>query len=155
MAELTQQALLIPGNTSEVFDSEVVPLGTRAFDTDGNEYIFLAGVASTAVGSWVSFDEDHATTLLVANAKGRVAIAMAATVASTYGWYQIYGKNTAAKALAGFADNGLIYATATAGSIDDAVVTGDLVVGAIGRSAVSDGVITAEINYPFITDTLG
>lgn len=142
-------------NTSAVHSTAAHPIGTRAVDGDGNEYIYLKGVASTVAGSWVSFDEAHETTLLTANAKGRVAVAMAATVASTFGWYQVYGKNTIAKALTGFADNGLIYATGTAGSVDDAVVAGDLVVGAIGRSALSSGVITVELNYPFVTDTLG
>jgi hypothetical protein len=140
---------------STVYDSKVQPLGTTYEDADGNVFIFLNGVADTAVGSWVSYDEAHVTALLVANAKGRVAVAKAATVANKYGWYQIYGKNTEAKVLAGFADNGLIYSTATAGSIDDAVVAGDLVVGAIGRSAISSGAATVELNYPFATDTLG
>jgi len=119
------------------------------------EYIYLQGVASTAIGTWVSFDEDHVTTRLVANAKGRVGVAMSATVASTFGWYQIFGKNTAASALAAFADNGLIYSTATAGSVDDAVVVGDLIIGAIGRSVLANDLITVELNYPFATDALG
>ncbi len=143
------------GDTASVDTARANPLGTRAFDGDGNEYIYLTGVASTVAGSWVSFDEAHLTTLLVANAVGRVAVAMAATVAATYGWYQIYGKNTIALVLAGFADNGKIFSTATAGSVDDAVVAGDLVVGAIGRSAIAGGVATVELNYPFATDNLG
>jgi len=113
-----------------------------------NEYIYLQGVASTAAGSWVTFDEAHLTTLAVADAQGRVAIAMAAIVADRYGWYQIYGKNTIAKVYTGFADNGFIYLTATAGTVDDAVVATDKVVGAFGRSAISDGVATVELNYP-------
>lgn len=134
-------------------------LGTRIKDNAGNEFIYLKGVASTVQGSWVSFDEAHVTTLLAANAKGRVAVAQAAVDATTkYGWYQIYGK-ASGKVLASFADNGLIYATATAGSVDDAVVAGDLVVGAIGRSAIDGGAATGqayvELNYPFATDALG
>lgn len=146
---------LAQGDTSVIDSTERNPLGTRGIDEDGNEFIYLLGVASTEAGSWVSFDEAHVTTLLAANAKGRVAIAGAAIVADKYGWYQVYGKNTVAKVLAGFVDNGLIYATATAGSVDDAVVIGDLVVGAIGRSAVAGGVATVELNYPFSTDALG
>lgn len=133
-------------------------LGTRIKDSAGNEYIYLKGVASTVAGSWVSFDEAHISTLLAADAVGRVGVANAAVNATTkYGWYQIYGKATG-KALAAFADNGKIFATATAGSVDDAVVTGDLVVGAIGRSALdtpSTGMIYAELNFPFVTDVLG
>lgn len=155
MAALTSYPGAVVGDTSAVHSSALNPLGTRAFDKDGNEYIYLLGVASVAAGSWVSFDEAHVTTLLAANAKGRVAVAMAAVVADKYGWFQVYGKHIAALALAGFADNGLIYSTSTAGSVDDAVVTGDLVVGAIGRSALGSGVITVELNYPFATDALG
>lgn len=145
----------VHGDTDSVDTTAKNRLGTRAFDSAGNEYIYLTGVASTVAGSWVSFDEAHLTTLLVANAKGRVGIAMAATVASRYGWYQIYGINSIALVLASFADNGLIFSTATAGSVDDAAVAGDLVVGAMGRSAVSGGVATMELNYPFATDNLG
>jgi hypothetical protein len=146
---------LLDGDTADLGTVQLHPLGTKAGDSNGNEYIYLKGIVSTEAGSWVSFDENHETTLLVANAKGRVAVAMAAIVADNYGWYQIYGENIIAKALAGFVDNGVPYATATAGSVDDAVVAGDLVVGAMGRSAVSGGVITVELNYPFATDTLG
>lgn len=141
---------------TEVHSSKKFRLGTRKRDVAGNEFIYLQGASSTAAGSWVSFDEAFVSTLLAANAVGRVGVAMAAVDATTkYGWYQIYGKNTIAKVLAGFADNGKVYCTATAGSIDDAVVAGDLVVGAIGRSAISNGAATMELSYPFVTDTLG
>lgn len=133
-------------------------LGTRIKNADNVEFIYLKGVTATAAGSWVSFDEAHISTLLVANAVGRVGVAQAAVDAATkFGWYAIYGK-TSAKVLAAFADNGKLFSTATGGSCDDAVVTGDLVVGAIGRSAV-DGSVTGqayvELNYPFATDVLG
>lgn len=134
-------------------------LGTRVKDKAGNEFIYLQGVASTAAGSWVSFDEAHVSTLLAANAVGRVAVAQAAVDATTkYGWYQIYGK-ASGKVLTLFADNGKIYSTSTAGSVDDAVVSGDLVVGAIGRSAIDGGAATGqayvELSYPFATDVVG
>ncbi|MDA1043837.1 MAG: hypothetical protein O3C57_01295 [Verrucomicrobia bacterium] len=135
------------------------PLGTvvRAKDpTYGEgEFIYLSGVASTAVGSWVTAHEDgFTTTLLAANDIGRVAVAMSANVASEYGWYQISGK-AVGKALASYADDGLVYATATAGSIDDAVVAGDRVKKAIGASAVdtpSTGLAEFEIDRPFMDD---
>lgn len=124
--------------------------------TYGNgEFIYLKGVASCALGSWVTYNaDDYSTTLLAANAIGPVAVAMAATVAGEYGWYQIKGK-AIGKALAAYADNGLVYATATAGSVDDAVVAGDRVKNAIGASAVdtpSTGLAEFEIEYPFMDD---
>ena len=121
------------------------------------EFIYLQGVASTAVGSWVTFNQDDGTTaLLAANAIGPVAVAMSANVADQYGWYQIYGK-AVGKALTGFADNGNVYATATAGSVDDAIVAGDRVKNAKGASAVdtpSAGLAEFEIQYPVMDDGL-
>jgi hypothetical protein len=136
-------------------------LGTIVHAVDptygGGEFIYLLGVASTAVGSWVTYnDDDGSTALLAANAIGPVAVAMSANVASQYGWYQLRGK-AVGKALAAFADNGNVYATATAGSIDDAVVAGDRVKNAKGASAVdtpSTGLAEFEINRPFMDDAL-
>ena len=129
-------------------------LGTRVRDVAGNEFIYLQGVASCAVGSWVSFDEAHVTTLTVADAQGRIAVARAAVDATTeYGWFQIYG-TCSALCLASFADNGKVYLTSTAGSVDDADVAGDAVVGAVGRSArnATTGLATFELNYPMAHD---
>lgn len=119
------------------------------------EFIYLKGVASTAIGSWVTFNNDDFTTaLLAANAIGPVAVAMSANVANQYGWYQISGK-AVGKAAASYADNGLVYATATAGTVDDAVVAGDRVKNALGASAVdtpSTGFAEFEINRPWMDD---
>lgn len=135
------------------------PLGTRVKANDptynSGEFIYLKGVASTAIGSWVKFNADDGTTsLLAANDIGPVAVAMSANVADQYGWYQIYGK-AVGKALTGYVDNALVYATSTAGSIDDAVVAGDRVKNALGASAVgtpSTGLAEFEIQYPFMDD---
>lgn len=135
------------------------PLGTIVGAKDptygAGEFIYLAGLAATVVGSWVTYDQDGNTTaLLAANAIGPVGVAMSANVASQYGWYQIGGK-AVGKALAAFADNGLVFATATAGSIDDAVVAGDRVKNAKGASAVdtpSTGLAEFEIQRPFMDD---
>ena len=135
------------------------PLGTIVHAHDPvygeGEFIYLLGLASTAVGSWVTYNnDDGSTTLLAANAIGPVAVAMSANVASQYGWYQIQGK-AIGKALTGYVDNALVYATATAGSIDDAVVAGDRVKNAKGASAVdtpSTGLAEFEIERPFMDD---
>lgn len=135
------------------------PLGTIVRATDptygAGEFIYLKGVASTAIGSWVTYNmDDGSTALLAANAIGPVGVAMSANVASQYGWYQISGK-AVGKALASYADNGLVYATATAGSVDDAAVAGDRVKNALGASAIdtpSSGFAEFEINRPFMDD---
>jgi hypothetical protein len=137
------------------------PLGSIVAAVDptygAGEFIYLKGVASTAVGSWVTYNmDDGSTALLAANAIGPVAIAMSANVASQYGWYQIQGK-AVGKVLAGFVDNANIYATATAGSVDDAIVAGDRVKNAVGASAIdtpSTGLAEIEIARPFMDDGL-
>jgi hypothetical protein len=135
------------------------PLGMRVMAYDptygDGEFIYLKGVASTAVGSWVTFNQDdNTTTLLAANDIGPTAVAMSANVANQYGWYQIFGK-AVGKALTGYVDNALVFATATAGSIDDAVVAGDRVKNAKGASALgtpSAGLAEFEIQYPYMDD---
>lgn len=151
MGNLTGRAQIFHGPTTQVDDSAQVELGTRAFDEDGNEWIYLKGVATVSQGSWVSFDEAYATTLLAANAVGRVAIADAAVVANKYGWFQIYGKNIYAKTDTVAADKAL-YIDGTAGRADDAGVAGDAIFGAWSRTADTANVATVELNYPFVMD---
>lgn len=134
------------------------PLGkiVRASDpTYGEgEFKYLKGVASCALGSWVTYkDEDGTTALLAANAIGPCAIAMAATTASYYGWFQISG-TAVGKCLTLMASNARVWITATAGSVDDASVAGDGV--NLAKSAaltvVSSGVTTFEIQRPYVND---
>lgn len=118
------------------------------------EFVYLLGLAATAVGEWVTYNQDdNSTTLLANNAIGPVAVSMSANVASQYGWYQIKGK-AIGKALVGFADNANVYSTATAGSVDDAVVAGNRVKLAKGASAVAAGVADFEIDRPFMDDAV-
>lgn len=139
--------------------SAAVPVGTIVRATDptygGGEFIYLKGVASTVLGSWVTYSlDDGATVLLVASTSpdDPVAVAMGATIGSTWGWYQINGR-AVGKAKASYADNAEVYATSTGGSIDDTVVAGDRVVHATGASAVgtpSSGLAEFEIRRPYV-----
>lgn len=161
MAYTIRNPLIGAQPITEVSSTQKHPLGAIVTADDptygGAEFVYLQGAANVALGSWVTFNrDDGSVTLLAANAIGPVAIAMAATVASTYGWYQISGK-AVGKVLAGFVDNGNVYATATAGSVDDAVVAGDRVKGAVGASAIgtpSAGLAEMEIDRPFMDDGL-
>lgn len=78
------------------------PLGLQLDAVDpvfgGGRFIYLKGVASTVVGSVVTWDVAGATpgyqTVLAAataNAGQQLAVATAASVAGTFGWYQIAG----------------------------------------------------------------
>jgi hypothetical protein len=161
MAFVIQENRLGQTAIDTIDDTAKLPLGTivRAADpTYGvGEFIYLKGLATTARGTWVTYNtDDFSTELLAANAIGPVAVAMAATVANKYGWYQISGK-AVGKALVGFVDNANVYATATAGSVDDAVVAGDRVKNAKGASAVdtpSAGLAEFEISRPFMDDAV-
>ena len=155
MANLTGPAQAFHSDTSIVDTTQVADLGMRAWDDSGNEYIYLSGVSSTSAGSWVTYNENYATTLLVANAVGPVAIAMATVDATTkYGWYQIFGKNTVAKSDTIAADKAL-FIDGTSGRVDDLGVAGDLVIGAYSMTADSSNVATVFINYPHVSDDLG
>jgi hypothetical protein len=147
---------------ADVSSTQRHPLGTivRAADSTygAGEFIYLKGVASTVVGSWVTYNaDDFTSTLLAANAIGPVAVAMAICDSATeYGWYQIQGK-AVGKALASYADNGAVYATSTAGSVDDQAVAGDLVHNAKGASAVdtpTTGLAEFEIARPWCDDNV-
>ena len=149
---ITKQAIDATSTTQEN------PLGTRVTarhaDYGDAEFIYLLGVASTGQSDFVTFDEAYVTARSVADAKGRVAIAMSANVASQYGWYCIYGR-VPGGVLGSFADNGKVFLTSTDGHVDDADVAGDLVQGWIGRGAIDDpntGQAWMELNYPFVDD---
>lgn len=141
-----------PQALTEVSSTQKLPLGTR-YSPDGGktEFIYLKGVASTAIGSWVTFDEAGITALLAANAKGQVGVAQAALVANTYGWYQIFGTGDAL--MINVADNGDLYHV-SAGVVDDAVVAGDRIKGAWARETVGGTAAlgAVQLAYPFVDD---
>ena len=127
----------------------------KDFGTDDRgegSFIYLKGLASTAVGEVVHYNsDDFSTTLAVADGVGPIGVSMSANVASQYGWYQITGKGSAL-ALSSFLDNADCYLTSTAGSIDDANVAGDYVRGMKGAGAVSGGLADVELAWPATAD---
>lgn len=146
---------------SEPSSTVMHPLGSRASFQDANdgaiEAIYLKGKANTVVGSWVVFDQDdHATTLADADDVPTGPIAVALSVCnnnSLYGWYAIYGKVEAQMA-ASFADDGLIYLTATAGVCDDVAVTNCRVKNAQGaETIVGAGLAEVRLYYPYVDGT--
>jgi hypothetical protein len=125
-------------NTTSTTQQHVIGKRCRGYDPvyGEAEFIYLKGVASTAVNDLVVYDEyNNTTTRATAGSRGPAAVAMSANVANQYGWYQISGAAivNAATVLAG----GNVYATATAGTVDDATVSGDKVDGA--RFKTADG----------------
>jgi hypothetical protein len=155
MAVFTTPAV---GASDEVHSEQKNPLGMIAHGTDGSEWIYLTGVASCAVGYAVTYDEASVTTLLVANAKGPVAIAGAATVADKYGWFCILAPNgVTASVVADSADNAFLGRETTDGRLGDGRASGDQIYGIISRGAtVAAGTATVQIfSHPFVDDTYG
>lgn len=130
--------------------------GSRVQDKSCNEYIYLKGVASTIVGSWVTYDELGVTTLLVTNAKGPVAVAMAITDStSEYGWYQIAGTCEACISANSAADSTIGFET-TSGYAGDGRAAGDQIANCFERDATTAAaVVTCQIMYPYVDDFMG
>jgi hypothetical protein len=88
----------------DVSTTAKVRLGTIAEfidpDLGSGEFIYLEGVVNTTAGNVVTYDDSFQTALSTTTlALPRpVAVAMAATVADRYGWYQIGGIATLKKA---------------------------------------------------------
>jgi len=139
------------------------PLGTicRARDTAGTygegEFIYLKGVASTAVGDWVGYSPALGTSVrAVANGNYPLAVAMSACNTTTkYGWYQISGVAQANGLTSITHSSGFLWLTSTAGSVDDASVIGDAIINA--RKTTTVHVVgtfldTYNISRPFTTN---
>lgn len=154
MATFTGHIQIFHSDTSIVDSTQKATLGARAIDKSGNEYVYLLGVASTVAGDWVVYNESYATTRLVADEVGPVAIAMAAITADEYGWYQIFGVNTVARTDTIAADKAL-YIDASTGRADDLGVAGDLIIGAYSMTADTSNVATVFIIYPSVSNDLG
>lgn len=152
----TDSGMTQPGASSATSTPPMYPgMIVQAFDpTYGQgEFIWLLGVASTAVGSVVTYNlTTFATTLapIGANLPQPIAVAMAATGASTWGWYQIGGLAVAKKqqATATFTTGVALGVGAT--GVFTNTFTGMEVQGALtaGGATVSASTITVILNRP-------
>ena len=134
------------------------PLGTviRAIDSVYGEgaFIYLKGIASTAVSDAVIYDVKAATTTrTTATTSGLVAIAMSANVASQYGWYQIQGE-AIVNAVASIVANKSVAQTATAGSLGPGTTGITPVYNATAKTATNTpttGFAQVQINRPWVS----
>lgn len=118
------------------------------------EFIYLKGVASTAVGSIVTYNTSSFTTALApvgANKPQPVAIAMSANVANQWGWYQISGVavcaktctvSLAANAAVGVLTTGLVAGTGSGKEIQGALVA------AVASATAGRTTVQVVINRP-------
>ena len=142
-------------NTSTVQNH---PLGTivRAYDPSygEGEFIYLLGVASTIVGSVVTWSgvssskPTYQTALApsTANLAQPLAIAMSANVASQYGWYQISGTAVVATNGTLAAGPGPMY-LAGSGQLTSTQANGKQVVNAINCSATGTPAANQALAY--------
>ena len=121
------------------------------------EFIYLKGVASTAVGSWVGYSPALGTSVL-ATANGTYPLAVSMTTNTTttsYAWYQISGTAQALGLTSITHSSGFLALTGTAGSLDDASVIGDHVFNArktVAVHVVGTFIDTYNISRPFSTN---
>lgn len=124
----------------------------------GGKFIYLKGVASTVVGSLVTWDTSETTptyqtalAAATANAGQQFAVAMAAVLAGQFGWYQVNG--IAIVATNGTATAGaVVYVSTTAGQITTAAQATKAINNmrtktATGTPAVGQCIV--QMAYPF------
>jgi hypothetical protein len=162
MAYASIEPFVVPQKFEDTSTTQKLPLGTIVRGQEvttvaygAGEFIYLKGVASTVVGSLVTYDPFLATTTLApaTGGKGPVAVSMSANVASQFGWYQIGGV-AAVKAPNAMVVNAEVFMlAATPGSVDDAQVNGEQVVNAVVTTTTgtpSSGLALITINRPFL-----
>jgi|SRR6185295_17343715 len=144
----------VVGAAGDIHTTQKNPLGARYQDENGNEYVYLLGVASTVAKDAVTYNATtYATARAINDAVGFIAIATAAVVASNWGWYQIYGFGSVNVKTSIAAANGA-FLTVTAGQLDDASVAGDFVNGFLFTGVDVSLVAPCHFTYPYVTNTV-
>jgi hypothetical protein len=103
------------------------------------EFVYLLGVASTTVGSVVTYNATTWQTALApvgTNKPQPIAVAMSANLAAAYGWYQIGGISVMAKSSATCLVSGVAVGVKTVGFIAT-TGTGKEVLGALVAATAS------------------
>jgi hypothetical protein len=136
------------------------PLGQIVRATDPTygqgEFIYLLGVASTTVGSIVSWNATTYQTALgvaVSLVARPMAVAMSANVAAQYGWYQVSGLAVCAKSSAvSFAAGAAVGVLSTATGLAAATASGNelqgALIAAVASAASGRTTVTVLVNRP-------
>ena len=151
MPNLTGYKQVVHGITTVADASALTPVGSRAYDASGGEWIYIRGTASISAGNWVVYDLAADRTELLGRAGaflGPVAIFGTAVTATQFGWAQIHGINNQASTDT-IAARVQLYVDGTAGRVDDADAAGSAVIGALSLTADASNVATVFISYPF------
>ena len=150
---------ITPPNSSTAIPTPPATLGqvVRAYDPilGEGEMILLLGVASTVVGSLVSYNATTYQTALSANTArlaGPVAVAMSACTAGLFGWYQIGGLAVIKKTAVAVSAQVAVYQSATTGRIMATAASGMQIEGARSANLASvtstTSTVIVSINRP-------
>jgi hypothetical protein len=118
------------------------PLGARCTARDpvlgDGEFIYMQGVASTALGDVVQLNPDGTTTRAAGGtAVGHIGVAMSANVANQFGWYCVKGRCLVT--IAADISANLQMFLAAAGVADDTVAATKLISGASIAESLNAG----------------
>jgi len=125
----------VPQPIQSISTTQQMPYGSivKAYDPiyGAGEFIYLQGVASAVAGSRVTYVPHTGVTTLgdaTANSGLPAAFAMAALIASTFGWFQISGAAIAVNNATAAAGTGKI---AASGAITSSTVAGGQILGGV------------------------
>ncbi len=150
---LVGSLLGVTGLITDIDTAQRNPLGSVARAANGNEYVYLAGAASVAANSVVTYNATtYVAALIAADAVGKVAVAQAAVLAANWGWFLINGFGSAASDTV--AGAGGLFIDGTAGRVDDASVAGDMIYGMVSTGADVANVCPVQLSYPYCTNTV-
>lgn len=139
------------------------PIGQLCRGTDPTygqgEFVYLLGVASTLVGSVVTYNATTGQTALSVASTDKftgnsVAVAMSANVGSQYGWYQISGLAVIKKTAVAVGPKVSLYLSGTNGRVKVIASGGMLIEGCKSANLASvtttTSTVTALIDRPHI-----
>lgn len=139
------------GGPTDVHATKQNELGAVREFNDG-WYIYLQGCALVAADDWVVFDTAYLCTRMVATSAGPAAIAKAAVVANTYGWFLYIGSGTA-YVLSAAVSAATLYANANAGSASTTLVKNKAIGNCVTRTVSASNNATVQINRPWVGDS--
>jgi len=152
----------IPQAITDISATLKLPLGSEAnaidIDTAGQgpgRFIYLLGAASTVVGDMVSYNATSYQSVRMpntANLNVNLAVAMAATLAAQYGWYQIIGLAIIKKTAVAVSPQVNLYVSGTPGRVMPTAASGKQIQGAKSANLASvtstTSTVTVLINRP-------
>ncbi len=141
----------VPG---EIHTTKLNTLGAERRFSDGTSsytYVYLEGAASTAANDFVTYGPSGVAVRLLTTHTGAVAIASAAIINATYGWFGIIGSFTGTSESSNLSN--VPQYPLSAGRVDDAIVQNKAILNCVATTAAAAGATaTFTINRPWVGD---